>query len=295
MKKYYLEHDRAMELVNNIKNGVDVDNSYNTLINDSSKMRDYYRRKYLPIVMKYDLEFDDIEQEMLMAIMPAVENCPLDCRNFIDWLFTYYRGACLNYFKHNTNRLMPHSENKENRLLEFEIFSLDATTTNDGDETWSNMLVDETTPQSYYAVEEQSYNKYVINTICNYISEKFEDVNIDLFLDFYKLPFKQLENKYGYSMMNIYRYVSFIVTTLQTSNDFKYYANKYLYDVLLDKRLPTMNYTMYQSYERINIQSLLTNNIETEFSNTSMLSFEVGKDVKIHNYFREKFFKIHCI
>lgn len=37
------------------------------------------------------------------------------------------------------------------------------------------------------------------------------------------------------------------------------------------------------------------NNTTTEFSNTAILGFEVGKDVKIHNYFRIRFPKQNLI
>lgn len=39
----------------------------------------------------------------------------------------------------------------------------------------------------------------------------------------------------------------------------------------------------------IDVEHLLNDEIVTEFSHTSMLNFEIGKDVQIHNYFRVRF------
>lgn len=292
MKKYKtLDNDRALELVFNIQNDIDVEQSYNELVESSYKMRSYLRREYLPIVMKYDLEFDDVEQEMLIGLLRAVKNCPVDCKSFSDYLFQYFRGACLDYFKFNTNRLMPHSRNKEKRLEEFEYFSLNSNI-NEYNE-YQDLLVDENSHLSYFGIIENQYNKYVIDTIKKYLLNKFENVNIDLFIDFFKLTFEQLEEKYNYPKMNIFRYVNYIITVLKTSDDFYSYCQEYLYDVLVERGMYKYNYTM-NNFDKIDINSILVENIVTDYTNTSILDYSINKDVKIRNYFRVRFIQSFC-
>lgn len=294
MEKYTLKNERALELVHNIKNGIDIEKSYNELVIDSGKMRDWFRRKYLPIVMKYDLDFDDVEQEMLMSLVKAVENCPIDCADFVNYLFPYYRGACLNYFKNNTNRIMKHSEDKEKRLLEFETISLNRKSEITENVEFVDILVDENSEQSFNSIIDKNYFKYVLDKLKNYLLIKFKNINVDLYFDFYRLTFDELETKYHYPMLNIVRYCNYITTVLKTSSDFQLYCEKYLIDELIERRMNKYNYLMY-SDDIIDVKPILEDDIITEYSNTTMLSYEVNKDVKIHNYFRVRFNQQFCV
>lgn len=279
-----LDDEKALQLVYNIQNEIDVENSYNKLIEMTEHIIKWFLRKYSPIIQKYDLIYDDVRQEMYLGLISAVKNCPNDCRKFYDWLMIYLRGSCLNYFKLNTNRLQPYSEDKEKRLEEFERYSLDNNINEK--ETFLERLEDEST--SYNDFIEHEYNKYIFKKLDEYLHLRFDNVRTDIYFDFYRLTFEEIECKYLYPICNIMRYCTFITTVLKTDNDFKLFCEKYLSDVLEERRFKQWEYQTKMN-GKIDVSHILNDEIKTEFSNTAILNFEIGKDVKIHNYFRVRF------
>lgn len=274
----------ALQLVDNIRNEIDVEQSYNKLVEMCEHIIKWFLRKYSPIIQKYDLIYDDVKQEMYIGLLQAVKHCPIDCRKFYDWLMPYLRGSCLNYFKFNTNRLTPHSENKEKRLEEFKSFSLNDNINEENE--YLDLL--EYHDYSFNDFLEHEYNKFVFAKIKEYLYMRFDNVNVDLYFDFYKLTFDELERKYNIPILNSMRYCTFITTVLKTDYDFKVFCEKYLDDVLIERRFKQYEYKT-KMYGKIDVGYILNEEITTEFSHTSMLGFEVGKDVKIHNYFRVRF------
>lgn len=274
----------ALQLVYNIQDEIDVENSYNKLVEMCKHIIKWFLRKYSPIIQKYDLYYDDVEQEMYIGLISAVKNCPKDCRKFYDWLMPYLRGSCLNYFKLNTNRLNPYSENKEKRLEEFKSFSLNDNINEK--EEYIELLEDDNLP--YNDLIEHEYNKYVFKKLDEYLHIRFDNVRTDIFFDFYKLTFEEIECKYLYPLENIIRYCTFITTVLKTDEDFKLFCETYLEDVLTERRFKQWEYKTKMT-GKIDVKRILDDEITTEFSNTSILGFAVGKDVKIHNYFRIRF------
>lgn len=274
----------ALQLVYNIQDEIDVENSYNKLVEMCKHIIKWFLRKYSPIIQKYDLYYDDVEQEMYIGLISAVKNCPKDCRKFYDWLMPYLRGSCLNYFKLNTNRLQPYSKKQEKRLEEFKRFSLDDNINEK--ETFLERLEDDDC--SYNDFIEREYNNYILKKLDKYLHIRFDNVRTDIYFDFYRLTFEEIECKYLYPIRNIMRYCTFITTVLKTDNDFKLFCEKYLSDVLEERRFKQWEYQT-KINGKIDVSHILNDEIKTEFSNTAILNFEIGKGVKIHNYFRVRF------
>lgn len=277
----YLDDELALQLVYNIQNEIDFENSYNKLIEMCKHIIKWFLRKYSPIIQKYDLFYDDVEQEMYIGLISAVNNCPKDCRKFYDWLMVHLRGSCLNYFKLNTNRVTPYSENKEKRLEEVKRFSLNDNINEK--EEYMELLEDE--DLSFNDFIEHEYNKYVFKKLDEYLHIRFDNVRTDIFFDFYRLTFEEIECKYLYPISDIMKYCTFITTVLKTDSDFKTFCETYLEDVIIERRFKQWEYQNKMN-GKIDVKHLLDDEIITEFSNRAILGFEVGKDVKIHNYFR---------
>lgn len=280
----YLDDELALQLVYNIQNEIDFEKSYNKLIEMCKHIIKWFLRKYSPIIQKYDLFYDDVEQEMYIGLISAVNNCPKDCRKFYDWLMVYLRGSCLNYFKLNTNRATPYSENKEKRLEEVQRFSLNDNINEK--EEYIELLEDE--DLSFNDFIEHEYNKYVFRKLDEYLHIRFDNIRTDIFFDFYRLTFEEIECKYLYPISDIMRYCTFIITVLKTDSDFKTFCETYLTDVITERRFKQWEYQNKMN-GKIDVKHLLDDEITTEFSNSAILGFEVGKDVKIHNYFRVRF------
>lgn len=274
----------ALQLVYNIQNEIDVEQSYNKLIEMCEHIVKWFLRKYTPIIQKYDLIYDDVKQEMYIGLLQAVKNCPVDCKNFYNWLMPHLRGSCLNYFKFNTNRITPHSENKEKRLEEFKSFSLNDNINEENE--YLDLL--EYNDSSINDFLEHDYNKYIYAKLKDFLYYRFDNINVDLYFDFYKLTFDELEHKYKKPILNIMRYCTFITTVLKTDYDFKIFCEKYLEEIITERRFKQWEYQNKMN-GKIDVAHLLNDEIVTEFSHTSMLNFEIGKDVKIHKYFRVRF------
>lgn len=279
-----LDNVLALQLVDNIRNGIDVEQSYNKLVEMCEHILKWFLRKYSPIIQKYDLIYDDVKQEMYIGLLQAVKNCPVDCKNFYNWLMSHLRGICLNYFKFNTNRITPHSENKEKRLEEFKSFSLNDNINEENE--YLDLL--EYNDSSINDFLEHDYNKYIYAKLKDFLYYRFDNINVDLYFDFYKLTFDELEHKYKKPILNIMRYCTFITTVLKTDYDFKIFCEKYLEEIITERRFKQWEYQNKMN-GKIDVAHLLNDEIITEFSHTSMLNFEIGKDVKIHNYFRVRF------
>lgn len=274
----------ALHLVDNIQHDNDVENSYNKLIEMCEHIIKWLLRKYSPIIQKYDLMYDDVKQEMYIGLLQAVKHCPVDCRKFYDWLMPYLRGSCLNYFKFNTNRIAPHSENKEKRLEEFERYSLNANINEENE--YLDLL--EYHDSSFNEILEHEYNKYIYKKLKEFLYYRFDNINVDLYFDFYKLTFNELERKYNIPILKIMRYCTFITTVLKTDYDFKVFCETYLEDIITERRFKQYDYkTKMQG--KIDVGYILNEDIVTDYTNTAILNFEIGKDVKIHNYFRVRF------
>ena len=67
----------ALYLVDNIQHDIDVENSYNKLIEMCEHIIKWFLRKYSPIIQKYDLMYDDVKQEMYIGLLQAVNIAPL--------------------------------------------------------------------------------------------------------------------------------------------------------------------------------------------------------------------------
>ena len=196
----------------------------------------------------------------------------------------YLRGSCLNYFKFNTNRIAPHSENKEKRLEEFERYSLNANINEENE--YLDLL--EYHDSSFNEILEHEYNKYIYKKLKEFLYYRFDNINVDLYFDFYKLTFNELERKYNIPILKIMRYCTFITTVLKTDYDFKVFCETYLEDIITERRFKQYDYkTKMQG--KIDVGYILNEDIATDYTNTAILNFEVGKDVKIHNYFRVRF------
>ena len=183
----------ALKLVYNIQNEINVEQSYNKLIKMCEHIVKWFLRKYTPIILKYNLIYDDVKQEMYIGLLRAVKSCPVDCKNFYNWLMPHLRGSCLNYFKFNTNRITPDSENKEKRLEEFKSFSLN-NNINEENEYLDLLGYNDSSINDFL---EHDYNKYIYAKLKDFfLYYRFENMNVDLYFDFYKLTFNELEHKY---------------------------------------------------------------------------------------------------
>lgn len=274
----------ALKLVYNIQNEIDVEQSYNKLIKMCEHIVKWFLRKYNPIILKYDLIYDDVKQEMYIGLLRTVKSCPVNCKNFYNWLMPHLRGSCLNYFKFNTNRITPNSENKEKRLEEFKSFSLN-NNINEENEYLDLLGYNDSSINDFL---EHDYNKYIYAKLKDFLYYRFENMNVDLYFDFYKLTFNELEHKYKKPILNIMRYCTFITTVLKTDYDFKIFCEKYLKEIITERRFKQWEYQNKMN-GKIDVTHLLNDEIVTNFSHTSMLNFEIGKDVKIHKYFRVRF------
>ena len=274
----------ALKLVYNIQNEIDVEQSYNKLIKMCEHIVKWFLRKYNPIILKYDLIYDDVKQEMYIGLLRTVKSCPVNCKNFYNWLMPHLRGSCLNYFKFNTNRITPNSENKEKRLEEFKSFSLN-NNINEENEYLDLLGYNDSSINDFL---EHDYNKYIYAKLKDFLCYRFENINVDLYFDFYKLTFNELEHKYKKPILNIMRYCTFITTVLKTDYDFKIFCEKYLKEIITERRFKQWEYQNKMN-GKIDVTHLLNDEIVTNFSHTSMLNFEIGKNVEIHNYFRVRF------
>ena len=282
-----VEHTELMELVTNIRNNVNYEENYRLLFEKLDKIIKWFSRKYLTIVFRYHLQFEDLQQEMSIGVVKAVQKIPLNCKNSIDWFMIYLRGSCLNYFKYNTNRIMKHSEDKEKRLLEHkETMSIDKQLVEDGSTLLDLIPV---TEYGYNTILEFEYQSYIKQKIFDFCYKNLKGFNHNLFKDFFELSHYDLLKKYPYEYKNILQYVNFIILYLKTSKEFEEYCYKYLYDVLIDRPFNKFQYTNHM--KNIDLTRLLNEDIKTEYTGKKATRFQYGVDCAFLSYFRCNFRK----
>ena len=98
-----MEHEEVIKYVIEIKDGD------TTLFPDLMKKCGFtygsMLKKYKGLLLKYNIEFDDFKQELILAFMQGTYEYPIEHGNFIAYMFSYLKYYIYNFLRENTNRV----------------------------------------------------------------------------------------------------------------------------------------------------------------------------------------------
>lgn len=280
-----LSNDERIKLVREFQAG--NENAFEILYKDCHSMIKWCLKKYRPIILKYDLLFEDVEQEICIAFISGLKNFPSDYTNFDSYIFEYIRGGALNYFKHNTNRKNK-SDASQGDII---ITSLNESYGGEEDElTFIDSLEDEKALQEMEDSLGKIDREIEIRNLKSIIIKTIPDINIDLLFDFYGISghyytLNHLCKKYNVPLKQLLTYERMIVLILQTDSKFSEKIKHYLTNIAINFDCDSKFYK--SSINFANIEHVLRQEKITPISNSFHVRF--SKDGKnLMRYAREK-------
>ena len=243
-----MEHKEVIKYVIEIKNGD------TTLFPDLMKKCGFtygsMLKKYKGLLLKYNIEFDDFKQELILAFMQGTYEYPIEHGNFIAYMFSYLKYYIYNFLRENTNRVSKCDRTKGS----YEVTSLNSTIKRNDDEL---EIIDTIVDEKSLNGENDIISKLEIEksheTIKNCLSKIISSYDVNFLFDVYGLngnySISQICEKYSISLHEFIMYERLAILTLKTSEKLYDY-----YEILMDISMQAYNYT-YSRFKYTNVSA----------------------------------------